>query len=540
MKDRGDACSERAVERPRHVLAPLDPLPVCPERPRQGHEVRVDEIGAAHAARVAPLLMHANRPVHAVVGDEDDDRRAVLAGGGELRHAHQEVAVTRDAHDVAVRMDELRGDRGRQPVPHRAREGRELGAVATEGVEAVGPHGEVAGATRDDRVRSEPLAQDGHDVRHLHGAGQRPPLERLEVRGVRRVHVVSAPVERLERVEGSREAWARRDDAERRLVDAAQLVRVRVDVDQRAADPGRRDRREARCLDVAEPRTHDEQDVGVSQPVGQRRVLPDAQVAGVAAGLVVDVVLAPPGGGDGNAALLEPPSELRSGLGRPRLTADDRERSLRLREQPAELGELRLARRRLRRNVGRRVRHLRALDEHVLGQSKHDGAGPPGRRGSERPSDELGDPLRPVDLCDPLRERAEHEPVVELLEGLPPHIAARDLTDEQDHRRPVLERRVHPHRCLRRARAAGHEADPGAAGQLPVRLGHVGRACLVPARDEADRAVAQRVEDVDVALARHAECEIRAVDGELVDEQLPAGTTMRLVRHSGRVIGCSR
>ena len=263
-------------------------------------------------------------------------------------------------------------------------------------------------------------------------------------------------------------------------------------------------------------------------------------MAGVAAGLVVDVVLAPPGGGDGHAALLEPAPELPSGLGRPRLTADDRERSLRRREQPPELGELGLARRRLRRDVGRRVRHLRTLDEHVLGQREHDGPGPPGRRRSERASDELGDPLRPVDLRDPLRERAEDEPVVELLEGLPPHVAATDLTDEQDHRRPVLERRVHPDRRLRRARAAGHEADPRASRQLPVRLGHVGRARLVPARDEADRAVAQRVEDVDVALARHAEREIGAVDRELVDEQLPAGATARLGRHSGTAIGCSR
>ncbi len=199
MQDGRDACSERAVERARHVLAPLDPLPVRPERPCKGREVRVDEVRAAHAARVVPLLVHANRPVHAVVDDEDDDRRAVLPGGGELRHAHQEVAVTRDAHDVAVRVNELRRDRRRQAVPHRAREGRELGAVAPEGVEAVGPHGEVAGATRDDRVRPEPLAQDGHDVGHLDGAGQRPPCERLEVGGVRSVHVLSAPLERVER-----------------------------------------------------------------------------------------------------------------------------------------------------------------------------------------------------------------------------------------------------------------------------------------------------------------------------------------------------
>ena len=99
---------------------------------------------------------------------------------------------------------------------------------------------------------------------------------------------------------------------------------------------------------------------------------------------------------------------------------------------------------------------------------------------------------------------------------------------------------MHPDRRLRRAGAAGDEADARSPRQLPVRLRHVRGARLVPARDEADRAVAERVEDVDVALARDAERELGAVDGELVDQELAAGAAARLVRHSGRVIGCSR
>ena len=46
------------------------------------------------------------------------------------------------------------------------------------------------------------------------------------------------------------------------------------------------------------------------------------------------------------------------------------------------------------------------------------------------------------------------------------------------------------------------------------------------AGDEADRAVAERVEDLEVALARDAEGEVGAVDGELVDEDLPAGAAL--------------
>ncbi len=88
--------------------------------------------------------------------------------------------------------------------------------------------------------------------------------------------------------------------------------------------------------------------------------------------------------------------------------------------------------------------------------------------------------------------------------------------------------------------AARHEADPGAARELPVRLRHVRGAGLVAAGDEADRAVAERVEDLEVALARYAEGEVGAVDDELVDEDLPAGAALAPSRHRGRVIGCSR
>ena len=42
-------------------------------------------------------------------------------------------------------------------------------------------------------------------------------------------------------------------------------------------------------------------------------------------------------------------------------------------------------------------------------------------------------------------------------------------------------------------------------------------------RDEADRRVVQGVEHGEVALAGHAECDVDAVDDELVDEELPAG-----------------
>ena len=91
-----------------------------------------------------------------------------------------------------------------------------------------------------------------------------------------------------------------------------------------------------------------------------------------------------------------------------------------------------------------------------------------------------------------------------------------------------------PPERVRRARAARDDADPGAAGQLPVRVGHVRRAHLVPADDVADRRVVQRVEHREVALARHAEGEVDAVQLELVDEDPAARPHHRREPADGR------
>ncbi len=134
----------------------------------------------------------------------------------------------------------------------------------------------------------------------------------------------------------------------------------------------------------------------------------------------------------------------------------------------------------------------------------------------------LGNAVDGIDLPRRLRDAAEDLAVVELLPRLAPAERSRHLADEQDHRRGVLLRGVHADRGLRRAGPARDEADPGAARQLPVRLCRIRGALLVPAGDEPDRRVVQRVEHREVALAREAEREIGAVQLELVDEDPPA------------------
>ena len=130
----------------------------------------------------------------------------------------------------------------------------------------------------------------------------------------------------------------------------------------------------------------------------------------------------------------------------------------------------------------RRVGHVAVVALHVLRQADHDGPGPAGRGDVERAAEQLGDARGVVDLEHLLRERPEHRPQVDLLERLAIALLAGHLADEQDHRRRVLERRVDADAGVRRARAAGDQADAGPAGQLAVRLGHVGGAAPRAAR----------------------------------------------------------
>ena len=145
-----------------------------------------------------------------------------------------------------------------------------------------------------------------------------------------------------------------------------------------------------------------------------------------------------------------------------------------------------------------------------------------------------------VHFADPLGEAErpgpEHLPVVDLLERLAIALAARDLADEQDHRRRVLERGVHADCRVARARAARHEAQARPTGELALRLRHVARPALVAAGDEAD-AVAMLVEAVErgeEAFARDAEDGGRALRDQGLDEGVPGGAVRRGRSHGGR------
>ena len=426
---------------------------------------------------------------------------------------------------------------GGQPVAHRARERRELRAIAAEDVEPVRPDGEVSRAARDDRVGAEPLPEHLHHIassRPRRAANGRRSVARYAACAASSSPRCSRPSSGSSSQSASRSAGPRR----RCRASARRRGRARRDPDGRGSAcaqrrAGRSSRsRPSRCRRAAHRRRAARRHRGGARGArgrprarGDRRSTPRC------------CRRSPGSATPRRRGCRSPRTSPRAPARRRRSTAD-RRRSTSGRSAPASRPRIAsssaAAGAAWAGAYGRRVGDVDAGGEDVLGQREDDRPRATRRRDTERARDELGDALDLVDLRDPLRERAEHAPVVELLERLPLGVLARDLADEEDERRPVLERRVHADRRLRRARPTGDEADPGRAGQLPVRLRHVRRARFVPARDEPHRRVAERVEDVDVALARDAEREPRTVERELVDEELPAGAA-----HDEASIACS-
>jgi hypothetical protein len=138
---------------------------------------------------------------------------------------------------------------------------------------------------------------------------------------------------------------------------------------------------------------------------------------------------------------------------------------------------------------------LGGAGKHILGEREHDWPHAPAGRDLIRPRDELGDTIGAIDLRHPLRHRTEHASVIDFLERLALHEVGAHLADEQNHRRRILKRGVYADGCIGRTRSARYQTDARLACHLSIRLGHVGRAILVTARNQPD-AVAHGIQRV--------------------------------------------
>ena len=319
--------------------------------------------------------MHANRPVHAVVDDEDDHVEPVLDGRGQLGRAHHEVAVARDADGGPRRVEHLRRERRREPVAHRPRARGELRRKARELEVAVHPDREVAGAAGEHRIVGQPPAQERDHLAEVDAAGQRTAHEaRLVVgAGSFRPAAPARGIEDAEPPQRGGELRQRRDDRQLRLVDAAELARVGMRVDERLARARRLQQRVAAGRHLAEPAAEREDQVGLLDVTCELRVHPEREMPRVDVGAVVDVVLAAERRGDRDPVLprrrrarprpsprVQPPSPtIASGRSEPR-------------QQVAEPGQVVLSRGGtgdVRRSA---VLRIGLLEEHVLREREHD------------------------------------------------------------------------------------------------------------------------------------------------------------------------
>ena len=212
----------------------------------------------------------------------------------------------------------------------------------------------------------------------------------------------------------------------------------------------------------------------------------------------------------------------------PAAAADDEQGPLRPRQQLERARDIGGRGRRLHGPVRLCVGYVRLVGLHVLGKRDHDRTRPPGGGGVEGVQEQLRQRGGVVGDRHPLGHLPEHQRVVELLERLPAEMGPRHVPDEQDQRCRVLVGGVDADCRVGGAGRPGDEAEAGPAGELAVGVGHVRRGRLVPGDDEPDWRVADRVEDAQIALARHAEGGVDPVDEQLIDEDARGGAFHRM------------
>src|SRR5262245_33123306 len=128
LYERRLAGARGALERRREILGALHGLAVPAEGARVRCEVRVLQVGAEHPRGILALLMHADGAVETVVHHQRHEIRTVLRRGGDLLTGHEEVAIAAETEHRALRLGQLRRDRRRIAVAHRAIGRAELGA----------------------------------------------------------------------------------------------------------------------------------------------------------------------------------------------------------------------------------------------------------------------------------------------------------------------------------------------------------------------------------------------------------------------------
>ncbi|MNL32355.1 hypothetical protein D3C87_1542000 [compost metagenome] len=161
---------------------------------------------------------------------------------------HHEAAITGKADDFALGKQLFGGDRCRQAIAHGAGGRSGLGVVFLEAMEAVQPGGVVACAVCEDRIVGDVIFNPGHDRPHMDLAGtglrRRRPFEIGVVHG--RLSLGPKRQGRRFEVLDRRDKFCRAGaDRKVRAIHAANLFRIREDMDEFLARVGDVDQRVA-------------------------------------------------------------------------------------------------------------------------------------------------------------------------------------------------------------------------------------------------------------------------------------------------------
>src|SRR5215831_6653766 len=172
-----------------------------------------------------------------------------------------------------------------------------------------------------------------------------------------------------------------------------------------------------------------------------------------------------------------------------------------------------------------------SLAQHIFRQGDHDRAGAAVARRMKCARDDFRDTQWIVDFGGPLRHRAEHRAIVELLKRFAFAHLATHLTDEDDHRGGILARDVDTGRGVGGSRTTRDETNPGLSRHLADRLGHDGGRAFVATHGQLDIAAVEGVERGKIAFAWHAEGVPHALNRQLVDQNFSARAGVVIAAH---------